>query len=106
MKPRHTAVLALLGWYVMVPPHRICVNCPHYFQPDPLNASLDKWEMVHRFDTLTKCEENLLWYQREERIRRWKLFKRPSIFMSLHMAAALLPTIPVLNQSTARPRPT
>jgi len=79
MKPRHAVVLALVGWYLMVPPHRICANCRHYFQPDPLNASLDKWEMVESFDSMAKCEEDLLGYQQKERIPLRRLFKRPSI---------------------------
>ena len=76
MKPRHAAALALVVWYLMVPPHRICANCNHYFQPDPPNASLDTWQMVNRFDTLMKCKENLLWYQKKG---TRKLLKRPRV---------------------------
>ena len=43
----------------------------------PLNAPLDKWQMIHRFDTVTECKENLLWYQKQE--RRRKLLKRPRV---------------------------
>jgi hypothetical protein len=77
MKPRHAAALALLAWYLLVPPHRICTGCSHYFQPDPPNASLDKWERVHTYDTVTKCRESLLWYQKKT--GGWKLLKRPRI---------------------------
>jgi hypothetical protein len=49
----------------MVPPHRTCASCSQYFQPDLPNASLDKWKVVHRFDTVTKCKEDLLWFQKK-----------------------------------------
>jgi hypothetical protein len=76
MKLRHGAALALVVWYLMVPPYRICSDCSDRLQPDPPNAPLKKWETVHRFDTLTKCEENLLWYQRE---KNRMSFKRPRV---------------------------
>lgn len=77
VKPRHAAVLALAVWYLLVPPHRICAGCSHYFQPDRPNASLDKWEKVHTYDTATKCKEGLLWYQKKA--GGWKLLKRPRV---------------------------
>ena len=47
--------LALVGWYLMMPPFRICADCRHRFQPNPLNASPDKWKMVDgRSDTVMK----------------------------------------------------
>ena len=75
MKPRHTAAVALVVWYLMVPPHRICSGCSNYFQPDPPKASLDKWETVNRYDTAAKCKESLLWYKKK--MRKWRLLKRP-----------------------------
>lgn len=77
MKLRHAAALALVGWYLMVPPHRICVDCRDYFQPDSPNASLDKWEIVHHFDTLTECKKDLLWYQKTA--SRGTVVKRPRV---------------------------
>ena len=77
MKPNNATALALLVWHLIVPPHRICSGCSHYFQPDPPNASLDKWEKVQTYDTVTKCKESLHWYQKKA--SGWKLLKRPRV---------------------------
>ena len=72
MKPRHAAALALIAWYLMVPPFRTCSECSRYFQPDPLNAPFDKWAVVDTFDTVAECKKGLVEYlqkaseQREE----------------------------------------
>jgi len=52
MKLRHTAALALTGWYLMVPP------------PEPSHSTLDartkeplsQWVRVGTYDTATECE--------------------------------------------------
>jgi hypothetical protein len=47
MKPRHAATLALLGWYLMVPP-------PYgWLSPD---APIAQWKEWQAFDTATQCE--------------------------------------------------
>jgi hypothetical protein len=49
MKLRHAAALALVGWYLMMPPsdgHSIDRNAP-----------LDKWEVYSGYDTAKECEE-------------------------------------------------
>lgn len=76
MKPRHAAALVLVVYYLMVPPYRICPDCSDRLQPDPPDAPLNKWEIVHRFDTSAKCEENLVWYQKE---KKRMLLKRPRV---------------------------
>jgi hypothetical protein len=67
MKPRHAATLPLVGWHLMVPPSRTCPGRSRYFQPDPLDASLDKWQMVDTFDTVAECKKDLLEYLQKAR---------------------------------------
>ena len=43
MKPRHAAALALVGWYLMVPP------------PDNLTAPISAWEVAASYDTGKHC---------------------------------------------------
>ena len=54
MKPRHAAVLALVGWYLIVPPF----DCPNHRCPANLNASFSQW---HRnrvaFNSAHECED-------------------------------------------------
>ena len=54
-----------------------CVGQQPSPAPPPLKLVADKWQMIHRFDTVTECKENLLWYQKQE--RRRKLLKRPRV---------------------------
>ena len=77
MKPRHAAALALIAWYLMVPPFRTCSECSRYFQPDPLNAPFDKWQIVDRFDTVAECKKDLLEYL--QTAREWKDKDWPSV---------------------------
>jgi hypothetical protein len=45
MKLRHAAALALVGWYLMLPP--------------PFGqASLDQWDILSAFDTAQECENH------------------------------------------------
>ena len=49
MKPRHVAALALVGWYLMVPPYdgeRINSDAP-----------ISKWTVYIAHDTAQDCEE-------------------------------------------------
>ena len=55
MKPRHAAALALVGWYLMVPPltpgggpHEVLFHAP-----------LSKWEVGEGHDTKAGCEDSL-----------------------------------------------
>lgn len=52
MTPRHAAALALVGWYLMVPP----LGSGH--KPDT-STPLSKWTIVIRgsFDTARQCDE-------------------------------------------------
>jgi hypothetical protein len=51
MKPRHAAALALVGWYLMLPP---VVGGKHHWHLD-LSAPLSQWHSVARYDTATQC---------------------------------------------------
>ncbi len=48
MNPRHAAALALVGWYLMVPPSPVA----KYWERPPLS----KWEQYQSFDTAAECE--------------------------------------------------
>jgi hypothetical protein len=48
MKPRYAAALALVGWYLMVPP-------PKSDGAD-LQWPLSEWASLQGFDTATECE--------------------------------------------------
>ncbi len=50
MRLRHVAVLALVGWYLMVPPWNRLVPS----DPDP-QAPLNEWTDVASFDTVAEC---------------------------------------------------
>jgi hypothetical protein len=50
MKPRHAAVLALVGWYLLIPP--VTKNTAH---PD---APLSKWQKFGTFDSVKDCESH------------------------------------------------
>jgi hypothetical protein len=53
VKPRHVAALALVGWYLMLPPVR----------PDGsvnANAPLSKWKTSNTYDTADECKTALL----------------------------------------------
>ena len=60
---RRMTALALVVWYLMVPPHRICITCRDYFQPEQKDLPLDRFQQVKSFDTLAKCEASLRWFQ-------------------------------------------
>jgi hypothetical protein len=54
--PANEARPRRIGWYLMVPPHRICIICRDYFQPEQENLPLDRLQQARSFDTLAKCE--------------------------------------------------
>jgi hypothetical protein len=56
MNSRHAAALALVGWYLMIPP----VFSPmgkHHRSFNDLRAPLNKWDIWSRFDSPTSCEK-------------------------------------------------
>jgi hypothetical protein len=62
MKPRHAAVLALLGWYLLIPP----VFSPMGEHPrafNDLNAPMNRWDIWASFESQAACEKE------KERIR-------------------------------------
>ena len=54
MDPRHAAALALLGWYLMVPP---LVNAPYKID---MEAPLTSWKVYQTLDTAEECNKALL----------------------------------------------
>jgi hypothetical protein len=55
MKPRHAAALALVGWYLMVPPPVL-----HRSPPVDLEAPLSAWRLFSMHDTAAECERGLV----------------------------------------------
>ena len=53
MKPCHAAALALVGWYLMFPPHKSDGWADY-------NAPLEKWIVTgQRFDNAQSCQDDL-----------------------------------------------
>jgi hypothetical protein len=56
MKLSHTAALALVGWYLMVPPQiplpggKLGIGAPD------TNAPLSEWSILDTFDSATECK--------------------------------------------------
>jgi hypothetical protein len=56
MKPRHATAIALVGWYLMVPPlHSVSKTMAW-----DSSAPLSKWMIVDSFDTAEECRHDLL----------------------------------------------
>ena len=54
MKLHHFAALALLGWYLMLPPaSSLDPDSPTYLA----KASLSQWKTVKQYDSKLECEE-------------------------------------------------
>jgi len=62
MKPHHAAAVALMGWYLMVPP--LIGN--YAIKTD---APFSQWVIVKKFDTASDCE-------REKAARKAKILPR------------------------------
>lgn len=75
MNPRHAAALALMGWYLMVPP----IEWSHQLRdtptgvseggplwPYPKTAPLSSWQMIMSFDTADLCEGTLSYLRKQE----------------------------------------
>ena len=58
MKPRHAAALALVGWYLMVPPTRGPAPATEILY----HASLSKWEVGQEEDSKVECQHDLKEY--------------------------------------------
>jgi hypothetical protein len=54
MKPHHATALALVGWYLMLPP-RVSDWPTLVFDT---NAPLSKWQQGGSFDTAKECDED------------------------------------------------
>jgi len=54
LKPRHAAALALVGWYLMVPP---LVHKQNTLQQDT-SQPLSKWTQFRAFDSAQDCEKD------------------------------------------------
>jgi hypothetical protein len=57
MKLRHAAALALVGWYLMVPPLRREVCCGLITSGDP-SIQIAKWKTLRVFITRAECEQS------------------------------------------------
>jgi hypothetical protein len=54
MKPRHAFALALVGWYLLLPP---LVNAPYKVDTE---APLASWKVYQTFDTRDECDKSRL----------------------------------------------
>ena len=56
MNPRHAAALALVGWYLMVPPtsSKLTPDGGHY--PNP-SAPISEWNLHSSYDSAKECEK-------------------------------------------------
>ena len=50
MTLRHAAALAVIGWYLMMPP-------PYWSKTNPRNAPLRQWTVFGRYDTAQECSD-------------------------------------------------
>jgi hypothetical protein len=55
MSPRHAAALALIGWYLMVPPPVV-----HNRLPVDLEAPLSDWRLFSTHDSAAECMQGLV----------------------------------------------
>jgi hypothetical protein len=54
VNPRHAAALALVGWYLMIPP-KLGVNSKDQIYVE--SAPFSRWQMSESFDTAKECQE-------------------------------------------------
>jgi hypothetical protein len=54
MNLRHATALALVGWYLMVPP---IANTEAQWITESLVAPLSQWSSLQSFDTAKECED-------------------------------------------------
>jgi|SRR5208282_904201 len=65
MKPRHTAALALVGWYLLLPPIKNGAILPDAAVP------LSEWLAVAHADTILSCEQLRISFRNEVE-RKWR----------------------------------
>jgi hypothetical protein len=70
MNFRHAAALALVGWYLMVPPPVI-----HSSVPVDLDAPLSKWGIFSAHDSAAECEQGLVAFYK---LAKTELLANPS----------------------------
>ncbi len=63
MKPRHAAALALVGWYLMMPPI-LDTGGPGIDAPD---FPLTSWTVVESYDSATACQKAKAVYPKRAR---------------------------------------
>src|SRR5208282_990037 len=56
MNPRHAAALALVGWYLMVPPPTVDLSTRLPTTKPNLDAPLRYWDTFGNFDSAQDCE--------------------------------------------------
>jgi hypothetical protein len=61
MKPRHVTALALVAWFLMMPPPRTVGD---HFETN-FYAPLSKWTKLRRFDLQSQCETAREAYQQK-----------------------------------------
>jgi hypothetical protein len=50
MTLRHVAALAVIGWYLLMPP-------PYWSKTNPRNAPLSQWTVFGHYDTAQECSD-------------------------------------------------
>lgn len=61
MNPRHAAALALMGWYLMMP-------------PGDSNAPIARWHLIASFDTAREC-----WAEQKQELDYYQDPKHPDV---------------------------
>jgi hypothetical protein len=59
VKLRHAAALALMGWYLIVPPPSCKRGWVSEWKPLPCNAPLSEWIVTLKFSSREKCTAEL-----------------------------------------------
>jgi hypothetical protein len=55
MKPRHAAALALVGWYLMIPPQ----DHEHPLYPNT-SAPMSEWTQMYAVGKASECEDTIV----------------------------------------------
>jgi|HubBroStandDraft_6_1064221.scaffolds.fasta_scaffold202208_4 hypothetical protein len=88
MKPRHAAALALVGWYMMLPP--IPQDSSLLADPTP---PLSVWFLKQSFDTAKECERARKTEDHEAELQMHDLAKSHAIETNMERAQFLLQRI-------------
>ncbi len=57
MTARHAAALALVGWYLMVPPEHQDRIWGWYYRATGQERPLSDWELIESYDSLSDCQQ-------------------------------------------------